>query len=101
MIEDTQPTETKTGTGDNTDSSSSACSTQWYVCSLDRYNSPDFKQADGPHDNRKECEQTIALMNSLNMIENKKRVICEVRIHEGVADATGLNKGALDTLNSL
>lgn len=35
MSEDTQPTETKTGRGDNTDSSSSACST---VSSIREYN---------------------------------------------------------------
>ena len=74
---------------------------RWWVCSLDRYGIPDWKNADGPHNDRKGCEETIALMNQLNCIEKKGRVICEVRIHDGRESTEGLNRDAIDTLNSI
>ena len=74
---------------------------RWWVCSLDRYGMPDWKTADGPHDNRKECEETIALLKRLACIEKKERVICEVRIYDGKESIEGLNQDAIDTLNSI
>ncbi len=74
---------------------------RWWVCALDRHGMPDWKNADGPHDDRKGCEETIALMNRLNCIEKKERVICEVRIYGGKESSEGLNQDAIDTLNSL
>lgn len=73
----------------------------WWVCDLDRYGLPDWKNADGPHDGRKECEETIAIMNRLACIEDKERVICEVRVYEGKGSTEGVNLDAINTLNSI
>jgi len=72
----------------------------WYVCELNRYNVPNWQNADGPHDSREECEETIALMNRLNCLQKKERVICEVRIYEGKEAPEGLNHDAINTLNT-
>ena len=74
---------------------------RWWVCDLDRYGMPNWKNADGPHDDRKSCEETIAIMKRLACIEDKERVICEVIIYDGKECSEGINHAAIDTLNSI
>lgn len=74
---------------------------RWWVCDLDRYGMPNWKNADGPHSDRKSCEETVAIMKRLTCIEDKERVICEVRIYDGKESSEGINHDAIDTLNSI
>lgn len=75
--------------------------TRWWVCPLDWQNLPDWKNADGPHDSLEDCKKTIALMNRLNCIGNKKRIICEVKFHKGTESTKNLNQDTINTLNSI
>ncbi|MEQ9823467.1 MAG: hypothetical protein ABQ298_03700 [Puniceicoccaceae bacterium] len=74
---------------------------QWWVCDLDKYGMFDWKNADGPHDDIKGCQKTIALFNRLACIEKKPRVICEVRFYKPSETLDGVNQSAIDMLNSI
>jgi len=78
-----------------------AASSMWYVCELSKHGTPDWGEADGPHDNAKDAAETVALLNRLACIKKKERFICEVRIFNAVESTEGLNHAAIDTLNSI
>ena len=73
----------------------------WYVCEMSKHGTPDWQEADGPHDDLKGAAETVALLNRLACIEKKDRFICEVRIYHPIESTEGLNHDAIATLNSI
>ena len=73
----------------------------WWACPITRYGTPDWKEADGPHEGRSGCEETIAILRRLHCVTPKPYVICEVDIHPCKESTAGVNMDAIETLNSV
>jgi len=68
----------------------------WYVCELSKHGTPDWGEADGPHDTAKDAAETVALLNRLACIKKKERFICEVRIFNAVESTEGHERNCPD-----